>query len=178
MNDAKLGIMGSDPDTGECLAVFSGEVPQEEVADMMSRGLLVQRKALGDVKEAFLETHPSRRVSQLGESLGRYLDNHIHAWYETADGRRHEYVGICGSRPDFDTLTSGQSVLAPGLLYQEIEMVWAAVQPDGKLRAMHSSRPDSADTLEAFRVEHVAYAEIKLMPRSIAMGLPLVEADK
>jgi hypothetical protein len=120
MNSNKLGVIGSDPATGECLAAYSGTVPQDEVTDMMSRGFVIQRKALGDVKEAFCEIHPSRRVALLGESLGRYLDRDIPAWYETADGKRHEYVRVCGPRPDFDTLVSGQSVLAPGLLYQAI----------------------------------------------------------
>lgn len=110
--------MGSHPATGACYAAFSGSVTQEDVDDLMGSGALVERKALSEVKDAFCEVHPSRRVVQFGPSLGRYYDRDIPAWYETADGQRHEYVRACGPRPDLDLLTTGQSVLAPGLLYQ------------------------------------------------------------
>lgn len=115
-----LGIMGSDPVTGECFAVYAEpDGPRaEERAELMARGTLFQRAALPVVKKAYCEVHPSRRVVRRGPSVGRYLDADIPAWIEMADGSRHEYVGICGPVVDFSTLKDGQMALAPGLIYQ------------------------------------------------------------
>lgn len=120
MNDKKFGVMGGDAVTGESLAVFSGVVPQNEASDMMSCGMVVQRKALDDVGDAFCEVHPLRRIVMLGESLGRYLARDIPAWYEAADGARYGYVRVGGARIDFEALSVSQSVLAPGLVYQAV----------------------------------------------------------
>lgn len=65
-------------------------------------------------------THPSRRITLLGESLGQYMKRDIPAWYETEDGQRHEYVGVYGQRIELDALDEGQSVIAPGLIYKAV----------------------------------------------------------
>ena len=116
-----LGFMANNPKTGECFAAFSDNPLPDESAELMGQNAIVERRPLAEVKEAFCEVHPSRRVALLGPSIGQYLGRDIPAWYETADGQRREYAGICGPQPDFDTLETGQSVLAPGLLYQEVD---------------------------------------------------------
>lgn len=116
-----LGIMASDPKNRECFAAFSDNPLPDESAELMEQNAIVERRPLAEVKEAFCEVHPSRRVVLMGPSIGQYLGRDIPAWFKTADGWRREYAGICGPQPDFDTLEMGQSVLAPGLLYQEVE---------------------------------------------------------
>ena len=65
---------------------------------------------------------PQNKVVALGESIGTYKDSIIPAWIETADGIRHEYVGKCGpGLYDMNELGTGQSVIAPGLIYQTID---------------------------------------------------------
>lgn len=112
------GLMGSNPATGECIAVFATAPAAEEQADLMAAGTMFECKSLAEVKEAFCEVHASRRVLERGPSVGRYRDSEIPAWIEMADGKRYEYVGICGPIVDFTNLTVGQLALAPGLIYQ------------------------------------------------------------
>jgi len=65
---------------------------------------------------------PQCKIVALGESIGTYLNSKIPAWFETADGVRHEYVGQCGPGLfDMNELGPGQSVIAPGLIYQTID---------------------------------------------------------
>jgi hypothetical protein len=171
------GYMASHPATGECFASHSAHPLPEEIAEMMQVGALIQHKPLAEVKTAFCETHPSRRVVERGPSLGRYMDSEIPAWLLLGDETRYEYVATCGPVVDCATIKPDQVALAPGLVYQPIQMIWAAITADGKLRAMHSARPESADTLEAFKAEHAAFASIDLIPRTRASELPLVDAD-
>lgn len=117
-----LGIMGSNPDTGECIAAFSTAPDIDEQAELMALGTVFERKSLAEVKDAFCEVHASRRVVARGPSIGRYLDRDIPAWIETGDGVRHEYVGTCGPVVDFSTVQEGQLALAPGLLYQGVSL--------------------------------------------------------
>lgn len=58
------------------------------------------------------------RVVAFGPSVGRYMGREIPAWLQTADGTRHEYVGVAGAEVQLSRLAAGQSVIAPGLLYQ------------------------------------------------------------
>ena len=115
-----LGVMGSNPETGECIAVFSAVPLPVEQAELMAMGTMFQRKPLGEIKEAFCVAHPSRRVTARGPSTGQYLACEIPAWIETADKARYDYAGTCGPVVDFFTLAEGQLALAPGLIYQPI----------------------------------------------------------
>lgn len=113
-----LGLMGSDPTTGECIAAFATAPMAEEQADLIAAGTIFERKPLAEVKEAFCEVHPSRRVAVRGPSVGRYRESDIPAWIEMGDGKRYEYAGTCGPVVDFTSLAVGQLALAPGLIYQ------------------------------------------------------------
>ena len=113
-----LGLMGSNPATGECIAVFATTPLAEEQADLIAAGTMFECKPLSEVKEAFCEVHPSRRVAECGPSVGRYRDSAIPAWIVMGDGKRYEYAGICGPVVDFANLAEGQLALAPGLIYQ------------------------------------------------------------
>lgn len=112
-----IAIMASNPMTGECFATFIGRPPNGDVAHMMNRGALVARATPEQAKEAFAEAHDSRRIVAFGPIIGTYLDQDIREWYQTADGRRHDYTGVCGERPRFEMLKQGESVLAPGVVY-------------------------------------------------------------
>ena len=67
-----------------------------------------------------LKIHDGARIVAVGPRIGRYMDRDIPAWIETADGARHEYVGTSGPEVDLSTLCDGQSVIAPGLIYQRV----------------------------------------------------------
>lgn len=114
----KLGLMGSNPDTGECVAVFGVNPVRSELAELMAQGLIFQRRPMHEVKDAFSETHPSRRVIARGNAIGSYLDADISAWIETADGIRYQYAHVCGPVVDFDRLTPSQIALAPGIVFE------------------------------------------------------------
>jgi hypothetical protein len=63
--------------------------------------------------------HPDRHIIEHGPSVGTYKGRDIPAWIKAASGRMADYVGICGPSVDLDTLAAGQSVIAPGLVYQD-----------------------------------------------------------
>lgn len=52
-----------------------------------------------------------------GPEIGAYAGKPIPAWIDTQQGR-HRYVGVTGPRVNLNTLTPGQLVIAPGLLYE------------------------------------------------------------
>ncbi len=54
-----------------------------------------------------------------GPSIGLYQGRDIPAWYKTGDLGLHDYVGVAGLMPDLNALRPGQSVISPGLIYQE-----------------------------------------------------------
>lgn len=119
MRTNTLGIMGSDPTTGECIAAFSGDVPVGEQAALLARGAIFQRRPLIEVKNAFCEKHPSRRIQSRGPVVGRYRDHDIHEWIEMADGFRYYFASTCGGAVmDLTRLTSGQLATAPGLVFE------------------------------------------------------------
>lgn len=60
----------------------------------------------------------SCRVAYKGPSIGRYMNRDIPEWIITGDGTMHTYAGITGQEVDLKSLKDGQSVIAPGLLYE------------------------------------------------------------
>lgn len=60
------------------------------------------------------------RVVALGATVGTYQGHDIPGWFESSSGYRYEYIGICPDPIDLSLIKEGQSVLAPGLLYQVI----------------------------------------------------------
>jgi hypothetical protein len=118
MQNTHLGVMGSNPITGECIAVFLNGPPPGEQSVLIASGVMFQRKPLGFMKEAFCEVHPSRRVSAQGSSIGRYKDADIPEWIETSDGLRHEYCGTLGQSIDFTRLSEHQMAMSSGLIYE------------------------------------------------------------
>lgn len=66
-----------------------------------------------------MQVSASRKIVAFGPSVGQYQGRDIPAWFETADGRTSSYVGVSGAVANLDTLLPGQSVIAPGLVYQE-----------------------------------------------------------
>lgn len=117
----RFGVMGSNPITGLCYAVYLNSPPFSETDDLMAQGALFERRSIMEIKMAFDVTHPSRRIVGFGKPIGTYLDRPIPDFYQTADGVRHAFVGVCGPRPDLEGLKVGQTVLAPGLLFEQQE---------------------------------------------------------
>lgn len=66
-----------------------------------------------------MNTHPDRRVVQFGPSIGACRGKDIPAWIQTELGRFADYVGVAGPSADTDALKPGQSVIAPGLIYED-----------------------------------------------------------
>ena len=69
---AQLGLMVSDPATGECFAAYAMELPADERAEFMSSPALIERKTLSEVKAAFGEIDSSRRIKEYGPAIGQY----------------------------------------------------------------------------------------------------------
>lgn len=63
--------------------------------------------------------HPSRQIVAFGPSVGAYQGRDIPAWIRHGDGKESDYVGVAGLMPDLGALGPDQSVIAPGLIYQE-----------------------------------------------------------
>lgn len=63
---------------------------------------------------------PCRQITAFGPSIGTYQERDIPAWIESGDGKRHEYVGVSGLCADLALLSPRQSVISPGLIYEEI----------------------------------------------------------
>lgn len=125
-NQAYIAIRSDGFVDGACFT--ESQDAQDWCNEMKFAGMKIEVRDRAEAKRIlfttlpnFCVTHPSRRIVLLGESLGRYMDRDIPAWYETADGQRHEYVGVAGQQVDLDTLSEGQSVIAPGLIYREIQ---------------------------------------------------------
>lgn len=77
--------------------------------------------ALADaVLQPRIASDDSTRVVVRGPIVGRYRDSDIPDWIETGDGARHQYVGTTGVIVDLSSLADGQSVIAPGLIYQRV----------------------------------------------------------
>ncbi len=109
--------MNSKPDTGECFAADAGDPGHTESANLAAHGAPSPCYPPSENQLAICETHPSRKVTLLGPSLGQYQGHDIPEWYQTADGRRATYVGLCADQLVFEGLAEGQSMLAPGLIY-------------------------------------------------------------
>jgi len=112
------GTMASNPSTGECIGAIIGTPRPAQSDVLMATGSLFERRPLDEIKEAFCRINPSRQITLLGPSIGKYMGDDIPEWQQMADGTRYEYIGVSGARPNFDTLVPGQFVLAPGLIYQ------------------------------------------------------------
>lgn len=87
--------------------------------EMRSAGLAILVCDRREAK-AVLFTHiiPPFKAVAYGLPIGLYHDHPIPGWIMTADGRRLDYDGACGPRPDFEALPPGCYVIAPGLMYR------------------------------------------------------------
>lgn len=113
-----LGVMGSNPKTGECFAAFMDAPKGADLRFLLQIGAILEKAELESIKDAFCVSHASRQIRLYGPSIGRYMGQDIPEWHERADGRRYHYSGVCGLHPDFKSLAHGQVVVGPGLIYQ------------------------------------------------------------
>lgn len=114
----QLGLMVSDPSTGECFAAYATELPSDERAAFIIGPALLERKTLPEVKAAFGETHPSRQIEEYGPAIGQFDGKAIPEWVKTADGARHVYGGVCSLLESSEKVEPGCFVLAPGFVFQ------------------------------------------------------------
>lgn len=114
---AKLAIMGSDPATGECFAVFAGDLLPEDRSELIAQGALLERGPLSEVREAFGTVRTQGRVTESGPAIGKYQGHDIPEWIATADGRRHVFSHVSSLHESSAGIAPGTLVLAPGFVF-------------------------------------------------------------
>lgn len=66
-----------------------------------------------------IKSPTKNQIIETGPSIGTYRDKNIPAWIKAGDDTISDYVSIIGDEIDLTTLKPNQSVIFPGLLYEE-----------------------------------------------------------
>jgi hypothetical protein len=172
MNDqspTRYATQATDPTTGEVFAAHLGQPSPEFMADMMTGDSMIEKRSAEAVKLAAFTIDPSRKIIEHGPSQGSYLGRSIPETFRTGDGALHIYVGVTGPTPNLESLLPTQSIIAPGLLYDQA--AWVALTADNHVEALLIADANEASLLDGFREKHSS-ATIKLMPITEAWALP------
>lgn len=116
---AQLGLMGSDPETGECFAAYMTAPSFEEYPDLLDGATLFERRPLAEIKAAFGECDRSRQIIEYGPVIGQFEERPIHERIKTADGLQHVFSHVCQLRNGWEGVVKGALVLAPGIVFCE-----------------------------------------------------------
>lgn len=96
--DSLVGVLASNPHTGECFYASRDEPNGEEMAELMASGALFKCRSLREVSKLFLSKQLSDQVVATGKCIARYMDRDIPEWVQTADGVTHDFFGVFGKR--------------------------------------------------------------------------------